>query len=774
MTLARIARPAVLVVLSLSLALLALAPAAQAGPVKLVPSSSFANGFEFLEGLAVAPSGNVYVVDRGHSRVQELTPAGEFVLMFGRGVNKKGGDLCTQAEAGECQPGVQGSAAGQFASGASSITVDPVNGDVYVAELVFGEPGKDGKRVQEFTAEGQFVLEIGEEVNETTKGNLCTAEEAAVKCAGPRQHPFGEPPPAEPGSFDFRQAVGDLLAVGGPSGLLYVADDGRVQEFDAAGKHVGDLAVPCKVDAVAVDASGDVYALCDQTWTILAFNPAGQQAGSFPVTPREAGGEVANVTGIALDASGDLAVAAFEQRGQGGGKTGPFGAFFHASTGHLISNFTIPGEENQLAYGMAFDSAGHLFVSLGGVVQAYSNVSIGELVMGALACKPGPDTETDATLNCAINGMVDAWGVKSTQAWFEWGPTRGLGEVTKPVPIVNVKSEGEQEPFVPLSTPAEGLRPNATLFARLAGEDANVKAPELLTSETASVRTPLVPPRIFGGQSASFISSSSVVLSGELNPENADTTYEFQYGACEDLEACPGAQSTSAEASSLYGPLATTMEARGLRPATTYRYRLIANDEHELNKKLEGGEAKGPQASFTTAAAPVPAAITGAPSSVGVTSATLTGSVNPGGQSATYSFELGVYAGASTRYGIVVSGTALTPTAESFSVTGLQPGTTYAYRIQIASGYGSSTGEPVTFTTGGLPSVLVLPAPVSLLAVPPVAFPVEAPALKPHPSVRCRRGQVRNRHGKCVRRKRATSGRRARRAGGHAAPGRRR
>lgn len=80
-------------------------------------------------------------------------------------------------------------------------------------------------------------------------------------------------------------------------------------------------------------------------------------------------------------------------------------------------------------------------------------------------------------------------------------------------------------------------------------------------------------------------------------------------------------------------------------------------------------------------------------------------------------------------------------------LTGLQPGTTYAYRIKVSSGYGTSFGEPVTFTTFGLPSVLSSPPLFAMLPVPPIAFPSDGS--KPS-GEKCKRGFKRNRHGKCV------------------------
>ncbi|HSZ70082.1 MAG TPA: hypothetical protein VK756_06955 [Solirubrobacteraceae bacterium] len=132
-------------------------------------------------------------------------------------------------------------------------------------------------------------------------------------------------------------------------------------------------------------------------------------------------------------------------------------------------------------------------------------------------------------------------------------------------------------------------------------------------------------------------------------------TGRFQYGACANLEACPGIQSTSSRESATYGKVATTLEASGLQLATTYHYRLLADDEHEVEGQEVGGQAASQQGTFTTAPLPVPQAATTAPSAVGATSATIAGSVDPDGQPAAYAFELGVNAGAATQYGIVYS-----------------------------------------------------------------------------------------------------------------------
>jgi hypothetical protein len=341
-------------------------------------------------------------------------------------------------------------------------------------------------------------------------------------------------------------------------------------------------------------------------------------------------------------------------------------------------------------------------------------------------CVPAGENETDVTVNCALNGEVNPWNVSETEAWFQWGRTPALGSETPKQPVAT--GEG----LVPLSAPVEGLRPNELVFYRLAGFDQNVKSPESpLSSETVSFLTPTIPPKVLGVPGVSFVAPFSAVFFGELNPENANTHYAFQYGACkEGLDACSGgvAETTAVE-SSEYGRIGATLEARGLLPATVYRYRLIASNEHEVAGKPVGGKAAGLEGEFTTAAAPVAQVVTGGASAVGRTSAVISGMVNPDGQAATYTFELGAYEGSETQYGILFSGPAgsgSVPVNETLGLSGLQPATTYAYRITIKTGAAEPVrGEPMTFTTQGLPSALSVPTILAQLAVPSIAFPKE-------------------------------------------------
>jgi hypothetical protein len=98
-----------------------------------------------------------------------------------------------------------------------------------------------------------------------------------------------------------------------------------------------------------------------------------------------------------------------------------------------------------------------------------------------------------------------------------------------------------------------------------------------------------------------------------------------------------------------------------------------------------------------------PVATTSAASGVQQTQATLNGTVNPNATDTRYYFQYGETTayGSSTSEGDAGSGTAAVP--ESATVTGLEPNTTYHYRLVAKSTAGESYGADSTFTTLTVP-----------------------------------------------------------------------
>jgi hypothetical protein len=97
-----------------------------------------------------------------------------------------------------------------------------------------------------------------------------------------------------------------------------------------------------------------------------------------------------------------------------------------------------------------------------------------------------------------------------------------------------------------------------------------------------------------------------------------------------------------------------------------------------------------------------PSASTGTAREASGTTAVLTGTVNPNGQATTYAFQYGTTTQYAQETGVQSAGSGSTPVAVAATVTGLQPGTTYHFRLLAANASGSAAGSDLTFKTAGL------------------------------------------------------------------------
>lgn len=99
------------------------------------------------------------------------------------------------------------------------------------------------------------------------------------------------------------------------------------------------------------------------------------------------------------------------------------------------------------------------------------------------------------------------------------------------------------------------------------------------------------------------------------------------------------------------------------------------------------------------ARAATPVATTGPATAVGSTTATVTGTVDPGGQSTTWYVEYGT----STSYGSKTSsasaGSGSSATSVSSTLSGLDAGATYHYRVVAVNASGTARGADAVFTT---------------------------------------------------------------------------
>ncbi|MCP4110235.1 MAG: hypothetical protein GY749_32725 [Desulfobacteraceae bacterium] len=188
---------------------------------------------------------------------------------------------------------------------------------------------------------------------------------------------------------------------------------------------------------------------------------------------------------------------------------------------------------------------------------------------------------------------------------------------------------------------------------------------------------------------AGSITTGSAILHGTVNPNGESTTFHFEYGP----SASYGHSTTSTSAGSGTGSVSKSASITGLSTSTTYHYRIVATND--------GGTSYGIDMTFTTEGTTVskPTVATGSASSVTSGSATLSGTVNPNGDSTTYHFEYGH----STSYGhsttSTSAGSGTGSVSKSASITGLSASTTYHYRIVATSEGGTTYGSDRTFTT---------------------------------------------------------------------------
>jgi DNA-binding beta-propeller fold protein YncE len=184
--------------------------------------------FKNPQGITLDSSGDIYVFDLSNSRVQKFDPQGNFVLMFGGGVDKgpnHPGNLCTAAYLAEneiCGAGEEGTAPGEFGDlGAGSFIAAAPGNRIYV--------GDEG-RIQEFGLEGVYQGGFPDPASVLT-GN--TVHSLAVDSSGNVVVAF-----AKPGDFS--------------------ASEEEIVKLSAAGTSVCTMSVP-NPRALATDALGRIY-----------------------------------------------------------------------------------------------------------------------------------------------------------------------------------------------------------------------------------------------------------------------------------------------------------------------------------------------------------------------------------------------------------------------------------------------------------------------------------------------------------------------------------
>jgi len=100
-------------------------------------------------------------------------------------------------------------------------------------------------------------------------------------------------------------------------------------------------------------------------------------------------------------------------------------------------------------------------------------------------------------------------------------------------------------------------------------------------------------------------------------------------------------------------------------------------------------------------ASSAPTSITGSATKITATSATLNGTLNPNGGSSWYYFEYGTTTSYGSTTESATAGAGKTLVSVGADITGLEPSSTYHYRLVGANNAGTNSGGDRTFTTSG-------------------------------------------------------------------------
>jgi streptogramin lyase len=525
----------------------------------------------------------------------------------------------------------------------------------------------------------------------------------------------------EDGQFSGSEQESPRGIAVGPDGDLWVVDGGnaRVQKLEPTGSSANFLFT----FGWGVQNGSEEFQICASSCQSGLLGEHGGEFGYFSF-----GGSYF-ASGIAVEPSPPHDVYVTDTFNGRVEKFGPSGVALSLFNGH-----ETPEEHLKYPWAVTVDSSGHVYVmdSEHEVIDRFSSTGIyecqitGKTPGSATECNgetAGSDTPQEGfSFYSEPNGSGADLAVDSSGNLYvldtnhevidEFGPSGGylkqfaVGEGGR---AVAVDSSGdvfaarafgtaiaEFDPAVSLTTPTAELGSGTIGRATGIVTTGNGASERLYVTDRQQQKIwifgPVVTPTCATVTPPNSLTATSAMISGTINPEGVKVIYDFEYGTSESYG------SRTDEVSSWAGDEATEPKEvgeslTGLEPHQTYDYQLVASSIH-------GSSPCGNQTLTTESAKP---SIEGE----GVdgstqTEATLLATVNPNNEATHFHFEYGTspsLSGASSgpseelvaAYGNI---------AADQEVSGLQPNTTYYYRVLVSNtGGGTSDGPINSFLT---------------------------------------------------------------------------
>jgi hypothetical protein len=259
-----------------------------------------------------------------------------------------------------------------------------------------------------------------------------------------------------------------------------------------------------------------------------------------------------------------------------------------------------------------------------------------------------------------------------------------------------------------------GLESGMTYYYRVIATNATGST----EGEAKEFTTEAKKPPSIDGESATGVTQTDAQLHALINANDQTTSYQFKLGTDTSytLATIP---ITPGELGAAFGDQEVGIDLGGegveLEPNTEYHFEAVASN---TAGSTDGLVARGDE-HFLTLPTP-PTVITGEATEVSANTATIAGSVNPGSSGVnsdtSYYFQYSTDTSYSTQIPSVAAdaGQGTSPVPETASLTGLQPNTTYHYRIIATNDNANAAGgapqlvygEAKTFTTPATPPLL--------------------------------------------------------------------
>jgi hypothetical protein len=539
------------------------------------PSGSFGfvnfSNFAGSRGLAVdssagANKGDVYVADAEHNVVDRFSESGTFLCEI---TGKEYSTLSTAEQEHECA-GSAGSKTQQAGFGsAGGVAVDPVNGDVYVADT-------SNAVIDEFNEAGEYIGQISD-------SNLTSPTSIAFNSTG-EIYVANAPSLFEGGSvvkFDAGGSFAEVLDSGpasyvavNPSNDSVLVTDGvafsngdETAEYDSSGNLVSKFGKNNESGAIGVNAStGRIYLGPLFAESVYMYGPAAvvPDVTAAPATQGEPftatlNGEVDPAGG------GEVESCQFEYVTQAHFEAEGFEAAEEAPCSPATP-YASPTSVSASLSGLQPDTVYHfrLAASNSNGIASYSPDQTFTTPVMAVT---GQATNVGAT-GATLDGTVKPHGATITECEFEYGTTTSYGETAECVP--NAAAVGTGTAPVPVHADVTGLAENTTYHFRLVAAYSGGSDPG-----SDQTLTTLSRPVIDKAYTAN-LTASSVDLNAEINPKGFDTHYYFEWGT--DTSYGNKVPASPEDIGSGSNDVLVSQHLSGLSANTTYHWRVVATN----------------------------------------------------------------------------------------------------------------------------------------------------------------------------------------------------